>query len=125
ALKNTLYSLFASIPYDWYRKNNISEYEGFYASVVYAYFSALGVDVRVENATSAGRLDMAVIFENRCYIFEFKVVEIDKTQRKALSQLKEKRYHEKYLSQCKEVYLIGIEFSKEKRNIINFEWERV
>ena len=125
ALKNTLYSLFASIPYDWYRKNNISEYEGFYASVVYAYFSALGVDVRVEDATNVGRLDMAVIFENKCYIFEFKVIELDESKGKALSQLKEKRYHEKYLNQCKEVYLIGIEFSKEKRNITNFEWEKI
>jgi len=125
ALKEVFQSFFASIPYDWYRKNNISEYEGFYASVVYAYFSALGVDVRVEDATSVGRLDMAVIFEDRCYLFEFKVVELDKTQGRALSQLKEKGYHEKYLSQCKEVYLIGIEFSKEKRNITNFEWEKV
>ncbi|NPA39451.1 MAG: hypothetical protein GXO57_03305, partial [Thermodesulfobacteria bacterium] len=103
----------------------ISEYEGFYASVVYAYFSALGVDVRVEDATNVGRLDMAVIFEDKCYIFEFKVIELDESKGKALSQLKEKRYHEKYLNQYKEVYLIGIEFSKEKRNITNFEWEKI
>jgi len=92
--------------------------------VVYAYFSALGVDVRVEDATNAGRLDMAVIFEGRCYIFEFKVVELDDSKGKALAQLKEKGYHQKYLSQCKEVYLIGIEFSKETKNILSFEWER-
>ncbi|NPA40284.1 MAG: hypothetical protein GXO57_07565, partial [Thermodesulfobacteria bacterium] len=65
------------------------------------------------------------IFEGRCYIFEFKVIELDESKGRALSQLKEKHYHEKYLSQCKEVYLIGIEFSKEKRNITNFEWEKV
>jgi len=125
ALEEVFQSFFASIPYDWYRKNNISEYEGFYASVVYAYFSALGVDVRVEDATSAGRLDMAVLFEDRCYIFEFKVIELDEEKGRALAQLKERGYHEKYLGQCKEVYLIGIEFSKEKRNITNFEWEKV
>jgi len=125
ALKSALYSFFAGIPADWYRKTEISGYEGFYASVVYAYFSALGVDVRVEDATSVGRLDMAVLFEDRCYLFEFKVIELDKEKGKALIQLKEKCYHEKYLSQCKEVYLIGIEFSKEKRNITNFEWEKV
>ena len=125
ALKEVFQSFFASIPYDWYRKNNINEYEGFYASVVYAYFSALGVDVRVEDATSVGRLDMAVIFEDRCYIFEFKVIELDKSKGKALAQLKEKGYHEKYLNQYKEVYLIGVEFSKERKNVVGFKWEKL
>ncbi len=49
--------IFAGIPYDWFRRNNLEEYEGFYASVFYAYFSALGLDVRVEDAGSFGRLD--------------------------------------------------------------------
>ncbi|NPA39639.1 MAG: hypothetical protein GXO57_04255, partial [Thermodesulfobacteria bacterium] len=79
----------------------------------------------VEDATSAGRLDMAVLFEGRCYIFEFKVIELDGEKGRALDQLKEKGYHEKYLGQCKEVYLIGVEISKEKRNITNFEWEKI
>ncbi len=117
-------SFFAGIPSDWYRKTELSGYEGFYASVVYAYFAALGVEVRVEEATSRGRLDMGVIFGDRCYLFEFKVVELEGEGR-ALAQLKEKGYYEKYLNQCKEVYLIGVEFSKEKRNIVAFEWEKL
>ena len=48
-----------------------------------------------------------------------------KREGKALEQLKAKRYHEKYLSKCLELYLIGVEFSKEKRNIVDFSWERV
>ncbi len=116
--------LFAGIPYDWYRKSGIEEYEGFYGSVVYAYFSALGVDIRIEEATNRGRLDMAVIFNERCYIFEFKVVE-GSSEGKALSQLKKKRYYEKYQDTCSEIYLIGVEFSKKERNIINFEWEKL
>ncbi len=123
-LENGLKSFFASIPVDWYKKSSISEYEGFYASVIYAYFSALGVDVRVEDATNVGKLDMAVLLEKKCYIFEFKVVETD-GKGIALSQLKEKKYYQKYKSHCKEIYLIGIEFSKKEKNIIHFEWERV
>ncbi len=123
-LRRGFESFFAGIPSDWYRKTELSGYEGFYASVVYAYFAALGVEVRVEEAVSKGRLDMAVIFGDRCYLFEFKVVEFEGEGR-ALAQLKEKGYYEKYLNQYKEVYLIGVEFSKEKRNIVAFEWEKL
>ncbi len=121
-IKQTLYSLFASIPSDWYRKNNINEYEGFYASVVYALFNGSGLTTITEDATNKGKIDLTVIVENKVYIIEFKVVE-ETEKGQALQQIKEKRYYEKYTG--KEIYLIGIEFSKEKRNIINFEVEKV
>ncbi|AEH44325.1 AAA-ATPase [Thermodesulfatator indicus DSM 15286] len=123
-LKEAFRAFFASIPHDWYRKTELHHYEGFYASVFYAYFAALGVEVRVEDATSHGRLDMAVLFDGICYLFEFKVVELE-GESKALSQLKAKKYHEKYLGRCQKVYLIGVEFSKKERNIVGFEWEEV
>ena len=122
-MREVFYSFFASIPHDWYRKSEIQNYEGFYASVFYAYFAALGVDIFVEEATSHGRLDMAVIFDDRCYLFEFKVVELE-PEGKALEQLKAKKYHEKYATKCPKIYLIGVEFSKEKRNIVGFEVEK-
>ena len=117
-------AFFASIPHDWYRKTELSGYEGFYASIFYCYFTALGLDVRVEDATNYGRLDMAVLFDGRCFLFEFKVVELEPEGR-ALEQLKAKRYHEKYLDRCREVYLIGVEFSKKERNIVDFAWEKL
>ncbi len=124
ALKEAFRSFFASIPHDWYRRSEIQNYEGFYASVFYAYFAALGVEVFVEDATNVGRLDMAVKFEDRCYLFEFKVVELEPEGR-ALEQLKAKRYHEKYKASCREIYLIGVEFSRQERNIVDFSWERI
>ena len=42
-LKDLFFSFFASIPYEWYTKNNLSSYEGFYASIVYTYFTASGI----------------------------------------------------------------------------------
>lgn len=39
--------------------------------------------------------------------------------------IRSKGYGEKYLSEMKEVYLVGIDFSKESRNILRFEWERL
>ncbi len=121
-IKQTLYSLFASIPSDWYRKNNINEYEGFYASVVYALFNGSGLTTITEDATNKGKIDLTVMIENKVYIIEFKVVE-ETEKGQALQQIKEKRYYEKYTG--KEIYLIGIEFSREKRNIVNFEVEKV
>ncbi|WP_456371314.1 AAA family ATPase [Thermodesulfatator atlanticus] len=117
-------AFFASIPHDWYWKTELSDYEGFYASIFYCYFAALGLDVRVEEATNQGRLDMAVLFEGRCYLFEFKVVD-DKPEGNALKQLKEKRYFEKYQGKCEKIWLIGVEFSKRERNIVSFEVEEI
>jgi hypothetical protein len=66
---------------------------------------------------------MAVIFENRCYIFEFKVVELVKEENSALSQIKAKGYAEKYRGKYDEIYLIGVEFSREEKNIVGYEVE--
>ncbi len=124
ALRDIFYGFFAGIPHDWYRKTELAGYEGFYASIFYCYFAALGLDVRVEEATNQGRLDMAVTFDGRCYLFEFKVVE-DEATGDSLKQLKEKRYWEKYQGKCKKIWLIGVEFSKRERNIVSFEVEEV
>ena len=123
-LHRTFQSFFASIPHDWYRKSEIQNYEGYYASIFYAYFSALGLEVRAEDTTSHGRLDLAVFFEDRCYLFEFKVVELE-PDGGALRTLRERRYHEKYRNRFREIYLIGVEFSRTERNIVNFEWEQI
>jgi len=123
-LGEALKSLFASIPYEWYRKNELARYEGFYASVVYSFLFGAGFKLIPEDITSKGRIDLTVLYEGRCYLLEFKVVEMEGEGR-ALESLKEKGYAEKYKGKYSEIYLIGIEFSKEKREITRFEWERV
>ncbi len=118
--KTALVSLFAGLPYHNYAKNNISIYEGFYASVVYAYLASLGFPMAVEESTNRGRLDMTVIVNNNRYVIEFKVGGED-----ALGQIKENRYHEKFLDEGSNIYLVGINFNEEERNVSRFEWERV
>ncbi len=44
-LKDLFHAFFASIPNDWYRNNPIARYEGYYASVFYSYFAAVGLDI--------------------------------------------------------------------------------
>jgi len=115
------HAFFASIPHDWYRKNQLANYEGYYASIVYCYFAALGLDVTPEETTNHGRIDLTVKFEDRVYLIEFKVNEMTEAG-SALAQIKERGYHEKFAdSEC---YLIGIEFSREDRNITAFAWEQ-
>ncbi|MDW8087035.1 MAG: AAA family ATPase, partial [Candidatus Calescibacterium sp.] len=121
-LRFILERLFASIPYQWYR--DVGGYESFYVSVIYSFFYASGLDVVGEDTTNRGRIDLTVRFGGRCYIFEFKVVEMEGSEPKALEQIRSKRYWEKYKN-FKEIYLIGIDFSAEKRNIINFEWHKL
>jgi len=123
-LKDIIYTFLASIPHDWYRSNNIASYEGFYASIVYALFNGAGLNLRVEDSTSVGRIDMSILSEDTIYIIEFKVVE-EKEEGKALEQIKNKKYYEKYIGKYNEIYLIGIEFSKKDKNIVGFEWEKL
>jgi len=122
-LKGLFHSFFASIPHHWYTSNDIQTFEGFYASVFYSYFAALGLDVTVEDCTNHGRLDMTLKFNNQVYLFEFKVVELV-PKGKALQQIKDKRYADKYRGLNQPIHLIGVEFSKEDRNVVGFEVEQ-
>jgi hypothetical protein len=120
ALKDLFHSFYAAIPHDWYRKNQLANFEGYYASIFYSYFAALGLDITVEDSTNKGRIDMAVRYNGHIYLFEFKVVEMAPAG-KALEQLQAKGYAEKYRQYAEPIHLIGVEFSRESRNIVGFE----
>jgi hypothetical protein len=121
-LHTAFHSFFSSIPPEWYRKNNIAHFEGFYNSMFYAVFAGLGEDMVGEDTTNKGRIDLTVKTPTSVFIFEFKMKQNPKN---ALQQIKEKKYHEKYLAENKDIFLIGIEFDEEEKNISNFEWEKV
>ncbi|MEB3195947.1 MAG: AAA family ATPase [Candidatus Sericytochromatia bacterium] len=57
---------------------------------------------------------------SRVYLFEFKVVE-QVPDGRALAQLQAKGYAEKYREPGVTVTLVGIEFSREQRNVVAFE----
>lgn len=118
--KDALVALFASIPYHNFTNNTLQHYEGYYASVVYAYLASLGTKMIAEDVTNKGRIDLTLLMDNRVYIIEFKVGKGD-----ALGQIKEKGYHQKYLDGEREVYLVGITFDETERNIGGFVWEKI
>ena len=117
-VKEALYALFASLPYQNYANNNISVYEGFYASVVYAFLAGLTVPLIAEDTTNRGRIDLTLNMEHKIYVIEFKV-----GSGNALQQIKEKKYYEKYRHLNKDIHIVGINFDEEARNISGFEWE--
>jgi hypothetical protein len=120
-LEQTLKSLFASIAYHNFTNNYIENYEGFYASVIYAYFAGAGFDrVVAEDPTSDSRIDLSAIIDDKVFIFEFKV-----DRQGALEQIKAKNYHQKYMSDYNEIYIIGVEFDSASRNVMGYAWERV
>lgn len=120
ALQPLFHAFFATIPHDWYRNSPIAQYEGYYASIFYSHFAALGLDIRLEDATNQGRIDMTVLFNRRVYIFEFKVVN-DTQQGHALQQIKDRGYADKYRARGEPIHLIGVVFNKASRNITGFE----
>jgi len=119
--RETLQSLFSSIPYNNYVNNTISSYEGYFASVIYAYLASLGLEITAEDVTSKGRIDLTIRLDNNIYILEFKV----DGKENALQQIKAKNYQQKYLAEGKDIYLLGIDFSSAEKNISGFEWELV
>ena len=119
-LEALLRAVFAAIPHQWHTRNNLQDYEGYYASVVYSYFAAQGLDLVGEESTSGGRADMVVRLNGSVYLFEFKLAEREGAGR-ALAQITEKGYADKYRQMGRPVHLIGVEFSREGRNIAAFE----
>ena len=119
-LRELFQAFFASIPYQWYANNDIANYEGFYASVFYSYFAALGYEIVVEESSSHGRLDMAVRTDGHVYLFEFKVAEMAPPG-SALAQLQQRDYAAKYRDRGEPIHLIGVEFSRQTRNVLSFE----
>ncbi len=94
-----------------------------YATSVYGLIYATRYDVIIEDNTSKGKIDLTIIVNKKIvYIIEFKVLNNKKEKGKSLKQIKEKEYYKKYLNYEK-IYLVGIEFDKNKRSVINFEYE--
>ena len=121
-VESELKRLFTSIAGDNYRKNNIARFEGYYASVVYSFFTGMGLNVIAEDASSLGRVDLSITLADNTYVIEFKVVKRKTRVNSALQQIIQRDYASKYSGK---VYQVGIEFFRKlKRNITGFAWQQ-
>ena len=113
--------IFAGIPYSNYSNNDISKYEGFYGSVLYAFMAYTGIGFVAEDFTNKGRIDFTLTYGKYVYIVELKV---EASGKKALDQIRDRKYAEKYAGAGKEVFLIGLGFDSEEKNVGDWELEK-
>ncbi len=121
-LETLFRGIFAAIPHQWYMNSPVAKYEAHYASVIHSCFLMEGLEPVAEDSGSRGRADMAIRSGGRVYLFEFKVVERGR-EGTALAQLRDKGYADKYRRLGRSVHLIGVEFSREERNVVGFDCE--
>ena len=117
AFFETMSAIFAAIPYDIEAKRD----EAYFHTLFYLMMAASGADARSSVLTCRGRIDLAIIFSDTTYIIEFKCGQSPET---AIQQILDKGYAEPYRAQGKELYLLGIEFSSEQRNIAGWQIKR-
>ncbi len=107
---------FANIPYDIQIKKEV-----YYQTIFYTVFLLLGLIIETEIKTNKGRIDIIIKDKekNRLFIFEFKLKtkDTDYTPDDALNQIIDKDYTQKYKDTFKNIYLIGVVFDMDKRNI--------
>lgn len=107
-------AIFGSIPYDIETKRD----EAYFHTIFYLMITASGGDAQSSVLTSRGRIDMAVTFPDKVYIIEFKC---NQSAKAAIEQIHDQGYEERYRQCGKEIILMGINFSTEKRNLA--EWQ--
>ncbi|HON16912.1 MAG TPA: AAA family ATPase [Spirochaetota bacterium] len=111
-------SIFAGITYDEGSRIN----EANFHTLFYVTLAAGGLPARSQVLNYSGRIDMVVEVKDKVYIFEFKC---NQSADKAIEQIRQKKYYEGFTSSAKEIYLVGINFDMEKRNIAQYKWEIV
>ena len=110
---------YEAFPYDLLDK----EKEKSYQLLFHAFFVASGMDAIAEDHSLRGRADNVIRTKKSIYICELKV---DGSAEDALSQIKERKYYEKYLplkAKGMEIHLIWINFSSKERNIKEYKEE--
>ena len=108
-----LHSHIAAIPYAVR-----SDMEENYQNILYSVFRLIGAEIHNEVHINNGRIDTVIINHNHIYVIELKMEQLAD---EAIAQIKEKGYANPYLASGKPITLIGINFSKEARNIV--EWK--
>jgi hypothetical protein len=106
-----LKSFFADTPYML-----VKDLENHYQNVIWIVSKLAGFYVHAEYMTSEGRIDLVLQTPKFCYVMEFK---LDGTAEEALAQIEDKQYTLPFVLNGQKIIRIGMNFSKETRNIEN------
>ena len=108
-LKRHLYVAFAMLPYEWMCR---SEAEAKRMFLFFCHF--IGADIRGEQESAIGRADAILELKERVYIFEFKY---NGSSAAALQQAVDKKYADRYMTDSRSIYLVGVNYDSSARNI--------
>jgi hypothetical protein len=124
SLIDTIKRLFAGIPWRNFTNNDLAEYEGYYASVLFAFFASLLVKVIPEDSNNHGQADITIILSNHIYVMELKVVDkLPEGNNQALQQIVQRNYAEKYRNrEGMTVHEVGLVFNKTERNLVQADY---
>ena len=109
AFFHRLQSFFADTPYELIR-----DLELHYQNVLFIVFKLIGFYVKAEYHTSQGRIDLVLQTDHFIYVMEFK---LEGTAEEALQQINDKHYAQAFATDARKLFKIGVNFSKETRNI--------
>lgn len=114
----TVNAILSSIPYTQIAHQD----EAYYHTIFYLMLSASGVLVLTEVLTSKGRTDIAVEYPDKVYVIELKC---NQGADKAIAQIKEKKYADKYRASGRAIYLVGINFDTSVREVTDWKMEKM
>jgi RecB family endonuclease NucS len=93
-----------------------------FQNIIYLVFMVIGFTIDKEHKTNIGRIDAIISYQNSVYIFEFKR---DQTAIDAMNQIHEKGYYNKFINTGKNIYLIGINYNTNIREIDDYIIETI
>ena len=101
---------FAAIPYDLTDRQNEQSWQ----AIMYVVLRVIGINVGGEVRTHKGRIDLTVETATDAYVIE---VKRDSTAKKAIEQIQDKSYTDRFRPSGKPITLIGIAFSTKRRTV--------
>ena len=117
-LKDIFNEIFAGLPYDLWEVQREKSYQ----AIIHLFFTLAGIYVKSEVHTTRGRLDSVIEFEDKVFLFEFK---LDKSAEEAITQIEEKGYADRFKLAGKKCTIIGINFIQEKRIVDGILWKEI
>ncbi len=132
--------LFAGVAWRNFIHQDLPEREGYYASVLYAFFASLNAEIIPEDTGNRGQVDLTVKLAGYVYVIEIKVQRDagtttptlvaepagDDTENPALAQIRARGYSAKYRGlPDKGLIELGLVFDRGARNLVQAHWAAV
>ena len=124
--------LFAGVAWRNFIHADLPETEGYYASVLYAFFASLNAETIPEDTSNRGQVDLTVKLAGYVYCIEIKVdaagsaSDAEPGENPALAQIKARGYSEKYRGlPSKGLIELGLIFDRRARNLVQADWTSI